>query len=184
MDSDIRTGARHVTAGLDRLSEAEGPFVSVYLATIGAIENAAQHTATRWKSLRRELAEAGVDDATLDAIEPLLPDAHQRGDGLAVIAAGGRVLLDESVPTPPRRETMYRVGPLPWLVPLLAWRQASLPHAVVLADRTGAEILVRLPGGAERETEVRGDDSKYLRKVQAGVGALLRWGDPDPAVPN
>jgi len=57
------------TSDIARLFEAPGPFVSIYLATEGNVENAAQRVAVRWKSLRAELLGAGVPEGTLEAVD-------------------------------------------------------------------------------------------------------------------
>src|SRR6266705_3500455 len=72
---------------LARVFEASGPFASIYLTTSGDVENAAQRVALRWKNLRGELARAGVPEATLEAIDPLVEGSHTAGACLAVITA-------------------------------------------------------------------------------------------------
>lgn len=126
------------------LYDHPGPFVSVYLDTTSATEDAATQLDLRRKNLRRELAEAGVDDATVAAVDGQLTD-HAGGNTRVVIAAGGRVLLATSLPEPPARE-LVAVAPLPRLVPLLAAWTARVPHVVVLADREGGDVLAYTSG--------------------------------------
>jgi len=117
------------------------PFVTVYLATEAAIEQAAQQSELRWKTLRRALQAAGASEATLSAIDPLVPDAHHEGRTLAVIAAAGGIRVVRHEPEPPARDAGW-VAPLPRVGPLLEWAQGAIPHLVVLADRAGADIVV------------------------------------------
>jgi hypothetical protein len=159
-----------------KLFQADGPFASVYLATPGSVENAAQKVETRWRNVRREVAGAGVADEVLDEIEGLTMDAHTRGAALAVIAGPRGVLHSESLPTaPPGEDATVTVGPLPDVLPLLRQAQRSLPHLLVLTDRTGAEILVRLPGGRERTIEVEGGRGPELTRTAPGGWSQLRY---------
>jgi hypothetical protein len=116
------------------------PFVTVYLATEAAIEQAAQQSELRWKTLRRELQAAGAPEETLSAVDPLVPDAHHEGRTLTVIADAGRIRLVRHEPEPPARDAGW-VAPLPRVGPLLEWAQGAVPHLVVLADRAGADIV-------------------------------------------
>lgn len=126
---------------LTALYEHEGPFVTIYLATDGAVQNAAQKIDLRWKDVLRELADAGVDEATPDALTAARgPEPHRQGGTRVLIAAGGETRLAVSLPEAPAAEVV-RVAPLPYLLPLVDWAQTRLPHLVVLADRRGADIL-------------------------------------------
>ena len=124
-----------------------GPFVTVYLTTEAAVEQAAQQNELRWKSLRRQLEEDGAPGAALAAIDPLVPDAHRDGRTLAVVADSEGLRLVRSEPEPPARDAGW-VAPLPRVGPLIEWAQAAVPHLVVLADRAGADIIVFNRGAA------------------------------------
>src|SRR5436190_11174288 len=119
----------------------EGPVLTVYLATESSIENAAQRSELRWKDLRRDLTNEGVDHAILEAIDSLVPEAHLRGECLVVIANRGGLAHVSHEPEPPVRD-IGRWGPLPMIGPLLEWRQAQVPHLVALVDRKGADLFV------------------------------------------
>src|SRR5919199_6150554 len=121
--------------------DGPGPFVTVYLGTEGAVEQAAQRNELRWKTLRRELDEAGAPAEALAAIDPLVPDAHHLGRTLAVVADDGGVRLTRHEPEPPARDAGW-VASLPRVGPLIEWAQSAIPHLVVLADRAGADIVV------------------------------------------
>jgi Bacterial archaeo-eukaryotic release factor family 2 len=121
--------------------DGEGPFVTVYLGTEAAVEQASQQNELRWKTLRRELQEAGAPAEALGAIDPLVADAHHQGRTLAVVADAGGIRLVRHEPDPPTRDAGW-VAPLPRVGPLLEWAQAAIPHLVVLADRAGADIVV------------------------------------------
>src|SRR5581483_9510060 len=123
------------------LFDGSGPFVTVYLTTEAAVEQAAQQNELRWKALRRRLEEDGAPEAALAAVDPLVPDAHHYGRTLAVVAGAGGALLVRHEPERPARDAGW-VAPLPRVGPLLEWAQAAVPHLVVLADRAGADIVV------------------------------------------
>src|SRR5581483_8051108 len=77
------------------------PFVTVYLATEAAIEQAAQQSELRWKTLRRELQAAGAREETLSAVAPFAPDAHHARRTLTFLADAARILLVRHEPEHP-----------------------------------------------------------------------------------
>lgn len=128
--------------------EGSGPFVTVYLGTEAAVEQAASQSELRWKTLRRQLEEAGAPGEALAAIDPLVPDAHRHGRTLAVVADATGTRLVRHEPEPPARDAGW-VAPLPRVGPLIEWAQTAVAHLVVLADRAGADIVVLSRGAAE-----------------------------------
>lgn len=167
-----RAGIVHAPDLADLLA-AGGPVATVYLTTEAGLDNAGPRTEARWKSLRRELTRAGADEAALGAIDPLVGDAHQHGECLAVVAASSGVRHREHLAQPPVRD-LARWGALPSVVPLLEWRQTRIPHVVVLTDRTGADLLaVRESGTAYRDRTEGRDDP--LRKVGPGGWSQQRF---------
>lgn len=121
------------------LYDHDGPFISVYVDTTSATEDAATQLDLRRRNLRRELAAAGADAASIDAVDAQLAD-HTGGSTRVVIAAAGRVLLATSLPEPPARE-LAGIAPLPRLTPLLDALALRVPHVVVLADKEGGDVL-------------------------------------------
>lgn len=124
---------------LCRLYDSDGPFVTIYLDTGGAVENAGPRLELRWKDVLRELAGHGVDETTRDALTAARGD-HRLGGTRVLVAAGGRVRYARSLPEATDVDVV-RVAPLPYLLPLVAWAQTRIPHVVVLTDRVGADIL-------------------------------------------
>src|SRR3954469_18418296 len=124
---------------LSKLYAIDGPFVTIYLATLSDTEDAAEQLETRWKNVTRELAEAGVDAATI-AARTAARGSHDRGGTRVLVAAHGTVHLAISLPQPPAGEQIV-TSQLPRLVPLLDAMTQQVPHVVVLADRTGADVL-------------------------------------------
>src|SRR5438270_10273935 len=90
-------------ATLAKLYAVEGPFVTIYLATPSDIEDAAARLEVRWKNVTRELADAGVDPATIEALSAAR-GAHDRGNARVMVAAHGTIQLAVSLPQPPARE--------------------------------------------------------------------------------
>src|SRR5690348_14854400 len=64
-----------------------GPFVTLYLTTEAALDNAAQRSMQRWKSARSDLEVQGAPGEILEAIEGTVDNAHQQGECLVVIAS-------------------------------------------------------------------------------------------------
>ena len=158
-----------------RLFDTTGPFVSVYLDTAGDVEQAAGRVALRWKNLRGELLGAGVPCQTVTAIDPLVEGSQAAGGTLAVVAGADGVLYEGSFPDPPPRDAVVRQGPLPYVLPLLAWRQRLVPYVAVLTDRTGADIAARMAGGPERAEHVEGRTPPHIHKPNAGGWSQPRY---------
>ena len=162
-----------VAPDLAALLDQPGPFVSVFLTTESEIENASYRSEQHWKDVRRDLGEAGAPEEALAAIDPLVSDAHLQGQTLGVIAnAGGLLHVEHGPDVPPQDRGEY--GPLPLLIPFVAWRQAFPTHVAVLADRTGADLYVFRDEREPVEAEAGGDQFP-VRKVSAGGWSQLRY---------
>jgi hypothetical protein len=141
----------------DRLADIYqhvGPFVTVYLDATRSTESGAHEVSVRWRDVRRDLAEQGADDATLAALdEQIEGDQGSPGrHGLLLIAARGTVCFADRLHRPPAT-SHGAYTPLPHLMPYLAQRATDLPHVVVVADRTGADVLaVRADGETTNRT--------------------------------
>lgn len=121
------------------LYDEVGAYVSVYLDTDPASEDAAEATALRWRAAREELAAAGASPATLDAVGAAIEDGAP-ARGRAVFARAGAVAFTGALDAPPRRP-IARLAPLPHLMPLLAQRRPPVPHVRVSVTRKGGEIM-------------------------------------------
>ncbi len=159
-----------------RVFDAPGPFLSLYLATGGGLENAGPRVELRWKNVRGELLERGVPEGLLEAVDPLVEGSHTAGATLAVLASAGGVAWSGSLPDPPLREAVARWGPLPSIVPLLAHAQSQVPHVAVLASRAAAELAARTPDSDRGEqVEVEGERSPYLTRSAPGGWSQPRY---------
>ena len=180
MESSGGTPAGGVSAAavpdVAALFESPGPFVTVYLAIEPAVAQAAQQSELRWKSLRKELEAAGAPDGALEAVDPLVAEAHRWGRTLAAVCNRTGALLVRHEPEPPSRD-LGRVANLPSVGPLLEWTQAAVPHLAVLADRAGADLITFARGDDGDVTTVgqpTGDDPN-LRKTQPGGWSQRRY---------
>ncbi|HST47377.1 Vms1/Ankzf1 family peptidyl-tRNA hydrolase [Jatrophihabitans sp.] len=147
-----------------------GPFASVYLDATRASESGSTEVELRWRALRGQLAEAGADDKTLQAIDEVA-GAHAEiagRHGQFVVAADGEVLLDEPTRRPPLRE-LARWAPLPHVLPYLVDRSTQIPHLTVLIDRTGADVHTVLDDLHSEQTSVAGGTEYPLRKTGRDV---------------
>ncbi|TQM03127.1 Vms1/Ankzf1 family peptidyl-tRNA hydrolase [Pseudonocardia kunmingensis] len=154
---------------LRELTDKPGPFATVYLDASHDTDDAARALALRWAEARASLAEQGADAATLDALAAAVdaaPPAVGRA-GRVLVARGGEVVLDRTLPEPPQRPTC-RWGPLPDLLPVLVEQPEPVTAVVVRVDETGGEVFVAGPdAGPDRVEDVQG--SEYLvHKVRGG----------------
>lgn len=128
-----------------------GDYLSVYLDTDRAHENADEAIGLRWRAASEKLAGQGASADSLAAVEEVIDDPGEAAPGRAVFARDGAVAFTGALDTAPRRE-IARLAPLPHVMPLLAQRRPPLPHVRVSATRTGGEIVaVGASGGAWRD---------------------------------
>ena len=161
------------TSDLVDLVKAVGPFLTLQLTTEADIDNAAQRSEQRWRAVRDEAAAQGAPVEVLDAVDPLVPEAHLEGQGLAVVASAAGVLHGEHVARVPERD-LARWAPLPALLPIVAWRQESPAYVTVLADRQGADLTLVRRERPDVHREAGGDDYP-LRKPNAGGWSQRRY---------
>lgn len=157
---------------LSALTGRAGPFLTAYVVTDGAVENAAIRSEQRWKTLRGRLADDGAPPSAVDLVDPLVANAHLRGAALAVVTDSDEVLLTEHLDVP-LDEDRGRWGHLPDLGPLLRWRQTRIPYVTVLADRGGADLTAFHPDG--RAIERTTGEGTPERKVHPGGWSQPRF---------
>jgi hypothetical protein len=165
------------TADVEDLRELvghAGPFATVYVDTDADVDDAPHRSGLHWRALRDELRRDGAPDAVLEAIDPLVPDAHLAGGALAVVAGTAGVLHTEHFAGVPARE-LARWAPLPALLPLIAHRQAAVPYVLVLADRTGADLTAERAGGRGAEHEAAGGERGPISRSGPGGWSQHRY---------
>src|SRR5215204_3337117 len=69
---------------------------------------------------------------------------------------------------------VHRWGARPHLVPLIEWRQRRIPYVLVTTDRTGADLVVVVPGEREEHHEA-GGATFPIRKTQPGGWSQRRF---------
>ena len=143
------------------------PFATVYLTTEGALSQAGDVVQTRWKNLRRQIADQGAPEAAQDAIEQIVGGAHAKGETLVAVADGDGLCFDAHLADLPVQDQAF-VGSLPALTPFIAATQNLLPHVVVATDRLGAEILAVLPETDDVQRDVEGKDLHITRSAPGG----------------
>ncbi len=157
-------------AFLRPLYDEIGDYVSVYLDTDRAHENALTAIELRWRAASERLAEAGASQASLDAAAAVA-GAPGEARGYAVFARAGAVAFTGALDAPPRRE-IARLAPLPHLMPLLAQRRPPIPHLRVSATRTGGEIVAVGGSGQGWRDWVAGQDWPVHKTSVGG------WSEP------
>lgn len=157
----------NLSSVLSGLFEQPGPFVTIYLDTESAVEDAATRLETRWKDVVRDLRNQGVDDPTIEALQAAR-GGHELGGTRVLVASQGQVHLARSLPESTDTDVV-RIGPMPYLLPLVDWIQTRVPHVVVLTDRHGADVLAYTEGATPVEsTSV---DTKRFPTHKTGTGA-------------
>jgi hypothetical protein len=152
---------------LRRLYDEIGDYVSVYLDTDRVHEgNNSEATQIRWHDARRELATAGADEMSLDAVAEFVGDRDEVAPGRAMFARDGAVVFTGALDAPPRRE-IARLAPLPHLMPLLAQHRPPIPHVRVSATRTGGEV-VAIGGSGEAWRDWMSGRQWPVHKVKVG----------------
>ncbi|CAM2988049.1 peptide chain release factor 2 [Saccharomonospora xinjiangensis] len=160
------------TTRLRELITADGPFASVYFDDTHNTEDAAKQRELIWRELRDELADQGADERLLDAMEgAVFGSSPPVGPGgRAVVAAEGKVLLEQKLTEPPARP-VARVSALPYLLPLAEHGEHPPPHVVVVVDHVGADVTaVDEHGTVVDARTVEGDDTQ-VHKVPGGAWA-------------
>jgi hypothetical protein len=154
---------------------APGPFVTVHVGAESAVEQAADRYEMAWKAVLQRLEEQGVAAPVREAIEQARGE-HADGPARLVVASvpEARVVLAEPVQTRPATDVVD-VAPLPDLLPLLSDLTSQVPHVVVHADRTGADVVAYYDTGRITEEVTVKGRTLHLKKVQGGGWAHLHY---------
>src|SRR5215217_245253 len=125
--SEALPGGAVSPSDLTDLVSSQGPFLTLVMTTESTLQNAAQRSDKRWRTLRSDLAEnRDVPEDVLGDVDPVIADA-----------SGVRHVEHGPVPAPVDQAWWE---PLPRLGTAIAWRQTEVPFVVALADRTGAML--------------------------------------------
>jgi hypothetical protein len=154
---------------------AAGPFVTVHVGAESAVEQAADRYEMTWKSIAKRLEELDVPEPVREAVVAAKGE-HAEGPARLVVASvpEARVLLSEPVSSRPATDVVD-VASLPRLLPLVADLTTQVPHVVVHADRTGADVVAYYDTGKVTEEVTVKGRTLHLRKVQGGGWAHLHY---------
>lgn len=138
-----------------KLVDAAGPFVSIYFDDSHDTADAAAQLDARLRDVRKNLEDASVDAAVIEAIDTAVRASHPPvgRSGREVIASGATIVLDEHLAVGPPT-TVLRVSALPYIVPVVEHGMLHTTSLVVAVDHTGADITVR--DGVSRTETVEG----------------------------
>jgi peptide chain release factor subunit 1 len=156
------------------LLDTPGPFVSVYFEDSHDTQDAAAQLDLKWRGLREDLGEQGVDEAVIADIERAVLESRPPigRSGRGIIASRHGVVRNEHL-LRPTATTMVRVSELPYLVPLIEHGYEEPDYILVAVDHTGADVTVH--AGRVRSETVDGGG----RPVHKAAGAeTAGYGDP------
>ncbi len=151
------------------LFEPLRPTVTVYLPARNdhAESDAAHRLGVDWSNLRRSLAEGGAPETDLDVIDPVTSQTDERGDTIVAVAADGKLRAAGFI-TEPSVRPLGTIEAIPALLPFLGWEQSRIAHVVVVADRTGADVIAISPNRQDSGTTITGDDEHIQRSAPGG----------------
>lgn len=135
------------------LATTDTPVASVYLRGVGTAEDAGHRFDIRWKNARRDLEGAGAPTEVIEQLEHAISDSSElHAPSLAAFASVSSPTIVEPLDDELADDVVAFDG-LPRFVPFLHARQRSLPHVMVLTDRTGADVVAVVDGErADAET--------------------------------
>jgi hypothetical protein len=160
-------------AHLRALSEQDGPWMTVYLRLAQPSEHDEQIAEIEWKNVAARLLQLGAAEETVAMLAEAVEHHERRAGALCLVASGSELAL--SIQTGQILErSVGDVGPVPRLVPLLAWAQSFVPHVIVITDRIGADITaVRFDRVADVDT-VEGD-AEHVHRGHPGGWSQRRF---------
>src|SRR3954449_9554817 len=164
---------------LEHVFSSPGPYATVCADVTHTTENADTELDLRVRAIATELTEQGASEAVVEAVRGRLLEGNAGGEAgtwrgrAVVVAADGRVVLDQPLVDSPRQE-VAEWSPQPALLPVLSQLPGRVPHAVVVMDRVGADITVTGLDGEPQQEEVDGE-TFHMRKVKVGGWAHDKW---------
>lgn len=166
------------TQEMKALLDAHGPFVSVYFDDSRDTSDAEAQIQARWRDLRKQLEDAGADDATILRLQRAIlqgePGVGRQGRGLVV--SRDEVLLDHRLASLPA--TVVRVSEYPYIVPMVEFTRRRPAYVFAAVDHLGADITLH-DGDTTRTETVVGEGYPVHKPVSAGWNG---YGDVEHSV--
>lgn len=145
------------------LLAAEGPIASVYLRAPSSTTEAEYRLETGWKNARRSLVAAEAPVVVLERLDESVASlAHEDAPAFALFATPGHDTIVEPLDDA-LADDLAALDSVPRLVPILHTHQRSVPHVMVMTDRTGADIVAVVDGEAAATDTVEGTDHHIHR---------------------
>lgn len=159
---------------LEQLLPQSGPFATVVLSAAGSVDDAEVPLGIAWRNAMRALGDAGLDDDDVARLDRAMDAADLRSNAPLVFlqSAGSESFverLDDAV-----GESLAVVDRLPRLGPVLESRQGSIPHVVVVTDRTGADII-GFGTDTEPKTVAVDGETQHIHRGNAGGWSQRRF---------
>jgi hypothetical protein len=165
---------------LEPVFAATRPVATVCADVTHTTESGAAELDLRVHAISDRLREQGALEPVVQVVRGRLLEGDEGGEAgtlkgrALVVAADGSVVLDHALVEAPLRE-IAEWSPEPNLMPILRQLPGRVPHILVLADRTGADITYfGFPGQVEEQDTVTGDTFQ-IRKVRGGGWAHHRY---------
>lgn len=149
--------------------------VTAYVDVGRASETGAQEVETRINNLTRDLASAGVDEATARAVTERLsrPTGHGGDASRVVVARDGDVVTDLVVGDGVTDH--HHVGPVAHLLRLGRALADAVSYVLVRVDHSGADITVSDTLGLDERELVSEGDHDVIHKVPGGGWSHRRF---------
>ncbi len=172
-DPVARLASTYRLDDLRELVARPGPFLTVVLPTPSELDDARHRLEVQWRNARRGV-ESEWPAEQLDALEAaVLELPHDGGEAVVVVqdAHGGRTVefLDHGVDG-----AHWSVDAHPRLAAIIENRQRTLPHIVVMTDRTGADIAAFDAGEVVAARAVEGD-TEFIHRGHPGGWSQRRF---------
>lgn len=165
-------------ATLRDIYEAEEPLATVYMQALPVSADAEHEVRLRWDALRRQLADAGAHQETLDALDETIMDTEAFGavqaEGRVLVAGRDGLLLDEDFDATGEEGDQAVLAPVAQLGDYLRQRLRSVRALVVLVDQKQATIRREIFTSTElldsgAETQVEGSAYESVHKPREGA---------------
>lgn len=157
------------------LLNTKGPFASVYFEDTHDTQDAQSQLDLKWRGVREQLDEQGVDESVIADIERAVMDLRPPigRSGRGIVAGADGVVLNEHL-LRPTASPIVRVSELPYIVPIVEHGFDNPAYVLVAVDHTGADITVHVRGTLSSETVDGGGHPVH----KASGAETAGYGDP------